>query len=267
MATQEERREENKDRQYVTALARGLEVLRCFDASRPSLGTAEIARLTGLPQPTVWRLCHTLIEEGYLVQSDRGDKLRPGIPVLSLGYAAIAATPIAELARADMQIIATRHEGAVSLGMRDGDSMIYLQRCQGSQIVLKDMSVGSRVPVVSSATGWAYIAGLGQPDRKSLFNELRRSDPKAFERFLPALMNALTGYAQTGYVINMGSFHAHINSVAVPVTSRDGTTLLSLSSGGIHELFTARKLKAVGADLKKLAIELGAALTAQKAVV
>lgn len=254
-----------KDRQYVTALARGLEVLRCFDANRPSLGTAEIARLTGLPQPTVWRLCHTLIEEGYLVQLDRKDKLRPGIPVLSLGYAAIAATPIAELARADMQDIANRHQGAVSLGTRDGDGMIYLQRCQGSRIILKDMGVGSRVPVLSSATGWAYIAGLRPREREVLFEELRRADPVRFEQFMPAIAVALQGYEETGYVINIGSMHAQINSIAVPVSSHDGSVLLSLSSGGINELFNASKLKAVGADLKQLAVQLGAALTAQKA--
>ncbi|HWP10346.1 MAG TPA: IclR family transcriptional regulator [Ramlibacter sp.] len=266
-SSEEAKPEEKKDRQYVTALARGLDVLRCFDAARPSLSTAEIARLTGLPQPTVWRLCHTLIQEGYLARSDRKDKLRPGIPVLSLGYAAIAATPIAELARADMQEIATRHQGAVSLGTRDGDGMIYLQRCQGSQIILKDMRVGSRVPLLSSATGWAYIAGLREAERKVLFNELRRSDPKMFEKFIPEITHALEGYAQTGYVVNMGSFHAQINSIAVPVASQDGSVLLSLSSGGIHELFNARKLKAVGADLKKLAVQLSAALTAQKTVV
>jgi DNA-binding IclR family transcriptional regulator len=59
--------------------------------------------------------------------------------------------------------------------------------------------------------------------------------------------------------------HEQINSVAVPVESQDGSVLLSLSSGGINELFNAKKLKAVGADLKKLAVQLGAALTAQKA--
>ncbi len=257
--------EPTKDRQYVTALARGLEVLRCFDAARPSLGTAELARLTGLPQPTVWRLCHTLIEEGYLVQLDRKDKLRPGIPVLSLGYAALAATPIAELARADMQNIATRHQGSVSLGTRDGNMMVYLQRCQGSHIILKDMSVGSRVPVLCSGSGWAYIAGLPEPKRQLLFKELRRSDPARFEQFMPAVRQALAGYAETGYVINIGSLHAQINSVAVPIASHDGSVLLSLSSGGINEVFNPRKLKSVGADLKKLAVQLAAALTAQKA--
>lgn len=49
-----------EDRQFVASLAKGLEVLRCFTPARPELGTSEIARLTGMPQPTVWRLCYTL---------------------------------------------------------------------------------------------------------------------------------------------------------------------------------------------------------------
>lgn len=260
----EEKVEKKHDRQYVTALARGLAVLRCFDATRPSLGTADIARLTGLPQPTVWRLCHTLVQEGYLVQLDRNDKLRLGISVLNLGYASIVATPIAELARADMQDIATRHQGAVSLGARQGDGMIYLQRCQGSQIILKDMSAGSRVPLLCSATGWAYIAGLRQAERKVLFNELRRSDPKMFKEFIPKITHALTEYAKSGYVTSIGSLHPQINAVAVPVASEDRSILLALSSGGINQLFNAKKLKIVGEDLKKLALQLSTALNAQK---
>ncbi|MDH3232081.1 MAG: helix-turn-helix domain-containing protein, partial [Alphaproteobacteria bacterium] len=55
-----------KDRQFVTALARGLEVLRAFQEGGP-LGNQEIARRTGLPKPTVSRLTHTLKQLGYIV--------------------------------------------------------------------------------------------------------------------------------------------------------------------------------------------------------
>ena len=50
----------------VTALLRGLDVLRCFTEQKKVLGSSEIARLTKLPQPTVWRLCQTLVKAGYL---------------------------------------------------------------------------------------------------------------------------------------------------------------------------------------------------------
>ena len=51
-----------------------MSVLRCFDALHTQLGTTEIAHMTKLPQPTVWRLCYTLQQLGYLVQAPDSDK-------------------------------------------------------------------------------------------------------------------------------------------------------------------------------------------------
>jgi DNA-binding IclR family transcriptional regulator len=252
--------EQAKDRQYVTALARGLAILRCFTRATPVLGSAEIARRTGLPQPTVWRLCYTLISEGYLVQDGRADKLRPGIPVLSLGYAAIAGTPIAELARDEMQAIALRHQGAVSLGTRDGFNMVDLQRCQGSAIVLRDLEIGSRVPLATSVTGWAHMAGLSDLARETLFDELATAESARWPDLLPKIRKALGDFTATGYVINKGSLHAQINAVGVPILSDDGAVLLALSSGGISQVFDDEKLKAVGEELKQLANRLRPAL-------
>src|SRR5512140_2771628 len=110
---------ESTDRQYVTALARGLEILRCFSARKPELGTTEIALLTGLPQPTVWRLCHTLIKCGYLAPAPAKDKLRIGVGVLSLGYEAIGTVDIGDLALREMQILADEFHSAVSLAIPD----------------------------------------------------------------------------------------------------------------------------------------------------
>ena len=38
-----------EDRRYVTALARGLDVLRCFRPGQPTMTLSEIAAVTGLP--------------------------------------------------------------------------------------------------------------------------------------------------------------------------------------------------------------------------
>jgi DNA-binding IclR family transcriptional regulator len=251
---------QEKDRQFVTALARGLDVLRCFTRATPALGTADIARLTGLAQPTVWRLCYTLIQEGYLVQTDRGGKLRPGISVLGLGQAAIASMPIAELARADMQALASRYQCAVSLGMRDRHYMVYMQRMQGSQIILRDLEVGSRVPLASSATGWAYLAGLPEEEREKLFKELEEFDTKNWPTLLPKIKQSIAQYKRTGFIINKGSLHEQINAVAVPVLSSDGSLLLSLSAGGISLVFNDETLIKVGQELKRLAARFASAL-------
>ena len=217
--------------------------------------------MTGLPQPTVWRLCHTMTELGFLVQVPDQDRLRPGLPVLALGYAVLASQRIGETAQPYMEAIAKRYQGAVSLGVRDGLNMLYLQRCQGSSIILADLSVGSRVPLAYSATGWAYLVAIPEKDRKQLLGEIRASDRQKWSAIEPSFEASLKEFRKTGYVVNLGSLHPQVNAVAVPVPSQDGSVLLTISSGGINSVFTSKVLHEVGSELKALAEKLGRAVT------
>lgn len=242
-----------KDRQFVTALARGLEILQCFSPSRPELGTAEIAEMIDLPQPTVWRLSYTMMKRGFLVYSPQQKKLRLGVPVLGLGYAVAASQPIGELARPYMQAIADQCQGAVSLGARDGLNMIYLQRCQGPSIIFTDFRVGSRVPIGSSSTGWAYLAGLEPEVREELLGEIRLAEGARWAPMEQRFRAALKRYPDQGYIVNKGSLHPQINGVAVPIRFQDGGELLSVSAGGISSVFTEKKLGVIGRSLVEMA--------------
>jgi DNA-binding IclR family transcriptional regulator len=245
------------DRQFVTALGRGLDILQCFTPATPELGTSQLARMTGLPQPTVWRLCHTMTELGFLVQVPDQDRLRLGLPVLTLGYAVLASQRIGETAKPYMEAIAKRHQGAVSLGVRDGLNMLYLQRCQGSSIILADLSIGSRVPLAYSATGWAYLAAIPERERKQLIADIRAADRQKWAATEPSFESSLKEFKKTGYVTNIGSLHPQVNAVAVPVPSQDGSVLLTISSGGLSSVFTSKVLHEVGTELKSLAEKLG----------
>ena len=75
-----------KDRQFVNALARGLELLRCFGPGEVYLTNAELAKRSSLPKPTVSRLTHTLTTLGYLNYSESQGKYQLGAGVLALGY-------------------------------------------------------------------------------------------------------------------------------------------------------------------------------------
>ena len=50
---------DQSDRNYVTALARGLDVLSCFRSGEKLLGNQDIAKRCGLPKSTFSRLTHT----------------------------------------------------------------------------------------------------------------------------------------------------------------------------------------------------------------
>jgi len=78
----------------------------------------------------------------------------------------------------------------------------------------------------------------------------------------PKIDEALANFEHSGYVVNKGSLHPQVNAVAVPLRSDDGKVLLSLSSGGISQIFDDQRLSEIGEALKQLCTLLRPALDA-----
>ncbi len=235
------------DRQFVTALARGLDILGCFDLARPSLSVSEIAALLGLPQPTAWRLCHTLVSLGYLTAGE-GGRLRPALAVLRLGYATLSDLPLAELARPYLQELADAYSGAAGMAVRDGHDMRFVQRCERASQLVLSYRIGSRVPVATSAMGWAYLAGLPEAARAEA-----AGPPAAWEAAQPAFRDAVAAFAADGFIVNPGVLHPGYNTVAVPVMGPRGP-LFTLNCGAAASVLSLARLRAeVGPRLRDLA--------------
>lgn len=199
-------------------LLRGLQMLRCFDHGRERLGSSEIARMTGLPQPTVWRLCKTLEHGGYLIADPDGARFRPGLAILTLGYSALDTLEIADLARPLLEDLAKRFNGAASLSTREGTSMLYLQRCEAPQAFLKlNVRVGSQVPIISSGTGWGYLAGLGPEERQQVMQACKKSDPALYRNSEKLALAALAKFPAAGYVTNVDTFFPGLSTVSLPL--------------------------------------------------
>src|SRR2546426_6313843 len=82
------------DRKFVTALGRGLDVLRCFGPRDRWLANQEIAARTGLARPTVSRLVYTLTQLGFLPPAHSPRKYALCSSAGSLGDSALTAIAI-----------------------------------------------------------------------------------------------------------------------------------------------------------------------------
>lgn len=250
--------EVEKDRQYVTALARGLQILRCFSHERPELTPQEIVRMTGLPQPTVWRLCHTLTKEGFIVCAGDNQRMGLGLPALALGYAALVRQSLPKVALPQMQALTDNHRLGTSLAARDGLEMLYIQRTHGDFVHMND-PVGARRPFALAPTGWACFAGYNANERRDVLEALELQNPAEFPTLRAQLEHAAEHYAQHGFVTSIGVIHEHLNAVAVPIRSPRSGTLYGLSASGLAADWPKEKLMAIGAALIPMAQQLAVA--------
>lgn len=223
-----------KDRQFVTALARGLQILGCFSAARPELSGSELSKLTGIPQPTVWRLCHTMLKVGTLVAVS-GEKLRPSIAALQLGHSAVSGLSIIELARPHMQEIANDFGAACGLAVRNGLDMVFVERCESKNQLHMSLRTGSALPIATTAHGWAFLSGLPQHKRNEIIAQIDAEMPNVWRPVREAFMEALNDYDESGYVLNIGIFHSGYNTAAVPIMGPDGTVAYTLNCGASME--------------------------------
>ncbi len=248
---------ESNDRFFVTALARGLAVLQTLATAQEPRTVSQLSRMVGLPQPTVWRLCHTLHELGYIERVSE-DHLRPGIKALALGYSTLANRTLVDLAKPQMTLLANRFSGAVSLGVECDAKMLYIARVESREPVFPGLRPGSTVSMLTTGMGWAYLGALDTERRTNLLEKACKMYPEEHARAYPLIEKALVEYRSQGFVTNMGIFHPELNAVGAPVINAQGEVLAALSCGGHRSLFTQKILaEQVGPALRDFGNDLG----------
>lgn len=248
------------DRQFVTALARGLEILRCFTPPRSTLGNQEIAKKTGLPKPTVSRLTHTLTRLGYLKQEAPSGGYRLDVGVLGLGYAMLSNLTIRAVAAAPMAELAEHARAAVAIAARDRLQMVYLDVAQGQGNMTMRRQVGSHLPLASTAAGRACLAVLPEREREFLLDHVRRRDPVAWPVTRRGLERAFRDFEDFGYCLSLGEWQRDVNGVAVPlVHPRYG--VLAFNCGGPRFQLPREKLEDdIGPRLIAMVRDIGSAV-------
>ena len=232
-----------KDRNFVTALARGLEILECFKFEDRYLGNREIVEKTGLPKATVSRLTHTLTELGYLRYSESLGKYNFGPGLINIGYSFLSRLGVRRIARPLMQALAEHSQGAVNLAVREGLHMVYLDTYRSASNMLIQLEVGSKLPLSQSALGRAHLCALSEEKRAELMEQIRQDDEANWPEIKAGIEQALKEYQEHGYCLSLGAWRKEVNAVSVPLILGEGFGVMAFSCGGPSFLMTKEKIE------------------------
>ncbi len=250
-------------RLFVSALARGLDVLSAFRARDRALGNQELAERTGLPKPTISRITHTLTQLGYLSYDARSTTYQLGSRAISLSYAALANLDVRNIARPIMTELAETNNLHVALGTRDQLMILNIETCEGHGLVGLRLPSGSRVPMAITAIGKAYLAAISEDERNKILSEISKQHGSEWRTIVKSVERSIGEIEKRGFCTSAGEWRKDINAVGAAIIPPGGGTVYALSFGGPAYLVSQEQLEheygpAIAAAAKTISASLGA---------
>lgn len=209
------------DRQFISALDRGIRVLQCFAPTTPELTTNDLMALTGLSKTTLFRLTYTLCKLGLLRYSERLSKFTLAPKLLTLASPLLARATIRQLAYPHMQVLANHARGQVSLalGHRLDMHVVYVDVTQQADSNTYRPAVGTRISLSRTSTGRAFLAMLDQGECENYIRVTAAADREKGERLKSRLEEARHDLKEHGFCLSHGDLHRELEAVAVPLYS------------------------------------------------
>lgn len=251
------------DPDYVTALVRGLNVLKVLNKEARSMTNAEVAERTGLTRATARRLLLTLAAAGYLQHDGRLFSLTPRVMDLGTGY--FNSRPVWEQAQPVMKRLVDEIDESCSLAVLDGVDAVYLARVPPKHLMTIPISVGARLPAFTNAMGRALLAQLSDEELEC------RLQSAAITQFTnqtildrDELRRIITDVREKGYAVAFHEMHEGRGAIAVPIQDRDGRVHGAINIAAMLSRISQERLTGeVLQRLKAAAREIGDGLALQ----
>jgi IclR family pca regulon transcriptional regulator len=212
---------------FVLSLARGLRVIECFEGRTEGLSIPEISLQTGFSRAAVRRLLITLELLGYVEAVGRTYRLRHRILRLGLSY--LSSNSLSRLGQPTVHRITEELGEACSVGVLDGDDVLFVAGAVTKRIVAPGSSTGVRIPAYCTSMGRVLLAGL--PENEFL-GYVDRVERKRLTRKTivsrGAFIDAVRRVQNDGYAVVDEELELDLRSISVPVLSRLGGVAASL---------------------------------------
>lgn len=215
-------------RDTVQSFARGLAVIRAFDADHPELTLSDVARRAGITRAAAGRFLRTLEQLGYVRGDGRLFALTPR--VLELGFSYLSSLSLPEIVQPHLERLSHDVDESVSAAVLDGDDIVYVARVPTRRIMSVRITIGTRFPAYATSMGRVLLAGMTDA---ALDARLEASVlPALTERTLTdpgALRGELERVREQGYAVVDGELEPGLRSVAVPLHGRRGDVVAAVN--------------------------------------
>jgi len=213
---------------FVQSLARGLEVIRAFDAEHPVLTLSDVARRAGLTRAAARRFLRTLETLGYVRADGRDFSLTPR--VLELGFSYLSALSLPAIAQPHLERLSREVDESVSSAVLDGADIVYVARVPTRRIMSVGITIGTRFPAYATSMGRVLLAALPEARAREIITASHPEPLTSRTRTdVEAILDELEAVRTQGWSLVDGELEEGLRSLAAPLHARGGTVVAAVN--------------------------------------
>ncbi|PLV59048.1 IclR family transcriptional regulator [Thermotoga sp. KOL6] len=240
----------------MQVLKRAVEILSCFSMRKPVLSLGEISEQTGMPKPTVYRICNALVELGILTKNpDKTYSL--GYKLLELGSIVLSSLEIRKAAIDVMEQLQAITGESIHLGILEGTHVLSIEALESSQSLRTKVYIGKRASLYSTAIGKALLAFLPEKQQEEILEKIKL-EPRTKNTITDKLklIEELRKIRERGYSIDNMEDEEGIRCIGAPILNEKGFAVASISISGPASRISEDKIEEYAKLVTKAAKEI-----------
>ncbi len=217
-----------QNRDHVTSLERGLEVIEILAANPAGLSLTEVAEKAGFTRAQARRFLLTLVATGYATQQGRKFMLSPRL--ISVARTWLSGAPLWSFAEPFMRDVSQAFSESCSAAVLSGEDVVYVARMPGRRIVSVSLHVGTRLPAFCTAMGRVLLSGLTPGEIEAFLAKahIRALSPKTTTDPV-RLKDIIVQAGQDGFAIVDEELELGLRSIAVPIRDASGEIVAAIN--------------------------------------
>ncbi|GAA0529249.1 MULTISPECIES: IclR family transcriptional regulator [Pigmentiphaga] len=203
----------------LSSVLKTLQLLDLLGKSDRPMKLMELAAASGSSRATTYQKLLTLVEAGWLEQTEQGS-YRLSLHAALVGETALVQANLGERFAHVMQELVLQVGETASLAVLNGNCVRLVRRVEAQQVAVRaDVKVGTLLSLNDSSSG-RVLTAFSSP----AYREMLQRQGAVLAR--PALLKEI---AARGYAVSEGTDTPGVQSVAMPVFDAKGACIAALS--------------------------------------
>lgn len=218
-----------EQRKRVGAIDRSLQVLDLLTECGKPMTAYELARATGAPASTVYKIVEDLLDREMLSRIEES-QIWLGPRLLRYGLAYRASVDAFTEARREMERLCAEAGETIQICARDGGMMTVIDMARGPGHFTVASDIGTRVPLNWTASGRLLLGHLPEADRRAIFAESARpSETGQAETDPGRLSQQARAEFEERLAVQMSASEYAVACIASPICDPSGNCLATIS--------------------------------------